>query len=742
MAFPSIRSTATTAIGTATTTPAVNLPTGANAPLQNDVIVVLYRCAVAGAIAGPDASWNELKDESADAADDQNWIAWRRATGSEAATITLTTGNGKGAGLCFVIQDAADPVLTAPEINTVATGTTGNPDSGSLTPAAGAKDYLWLSLMAMEGEPTGVTGYPTNYGLSQITDTSGTAGAVTTNVRVAGAGRQLNGTSDNPGNFTITGTSDDWSAYTLAFSPPPADPTPGYARTYSPRTVTRALAAAAAIVAFVPVLEAPVPDVSGWGPKPPRLVPGRPLTTISPIVQPWSNQPGGTADASPTATAGQLSRPLTVQYTPFGGPVIVSPELSWLSFAPMPPARFIKVTERVVAEPFTAAQQQETSIGWWPYAQAPVLQTKSVRSERAIPPSETASAAQNVTWWPGFPDRIVRRVRFQAPFTADPPSAPTLPSAADAIATLTGPQLWPRGVVQYLALAGPVVVPAEADLGRPLPYNDDGLIRPDRYTHHQGVAGPVAIVIDVGWWSQPPRIIQARRRALEPYTANPIQPLDAAGRSDLPWLYPSQPLVRRKIEGRSALVLPVTVPGDQLTDIPWIVQPRLVTRRFARYEAFYAKPVQPTDADGRSDLPWLPEFPVLLRAERSLASVLASPLRDPDAVIWWNPRTPEVVRRLVDVESVIVVPSITTASATQEIRWWPKFPDRLVLRIREEPSRKVDPPTIFAVELAATFGPAQTTAVLLDRISRRLTFGTLREIELDGVRYLIWNEAD
>lgn len=218
MAFPSIRSQANTDGTGATATPVVNLPATIRA---GDTILVIHRCAVAGAIGWPDASWNELFDGSPDGSDDQFAAAWKKADGTEGPTITLSQTSGKFCSLSFSIRDAADPTLRAPELSTVATGTTPNePDATTCTPTGGAKDYLWLTFFGMEGEQTGITAYPTNYTLGQSgLANSGTGGAVTTNVTAAGAARQANAASENAGVWDVTGTIDDWSAYTIAFHP-------------------------------------------------------------------------------------------------------------------------------------------------------------------------------------------------------------------------------------------------------------------------------------------------------------------------------------------------------------------------------------------------------------------------------------------------------------------------------------------------------------------------------------------
>lgn len=187
---------------------------------------MLFRSAVAGAIGWPDGSWNEMFDASSDAADDQMALAWRKATGTESSTITLSSGNGKFAALAWRVAGAVDPTIRAPELSTVATGTSTTPDPSACTPTGGAKNYLWIWLGGWEGEQTSPpASNPTNYSQNRSGANSGTAGVVTTNCRVAIAARQFNAASQDPGSWTIS-VSDDWTAYTLAVHPadlpPPA----------------------------------------------------------------------------------------------------------------------------------------------------------------------------------------------------------------------------------------------------------------------------------------------------------------------------------------------------------------------------------------------------------------------------------------------------------------------------------------------------------------------------------------
>lgn len=215
MAFPAIQGTATTNGTTATTTPVVNLPTGI---VSGETLLVLIRVASAGVIDWP-AGWTELFDDASDASNDQTAAAYRKADGTEGATITLSSASAKFAALAWRINAAADPTVTAPQFATLAVGTSANPNPGSLSPTGGAKDYLWLAVGGWEGEQTSPPGtFPASYTLNQIGADSGIAGLVATNCRVAGAGRQLNAATEDPGTYTIS-ASDDWTATTIAVHP-------------------------------------------------------------------------------------------------------------------------------------------------------------------------------------------------------------------------------------------------------------------------------------------------------------------------------------------------------------------------------------------------------------------------------------------------------------------------------------------------------------------------------------------
>lgn len=219
MAAPAIRSAIGTSGSPATATPVVSLPATVKA---GDTLFVAIRCAVGGAVGWPGAAgvWNEMHDASDDIDDDENAFAWKLADGSEGGTtITLSSALGKFAAAAWAVSGAISPKKMAPELSTVAIGSASNPDPTAVTPGGGAADYLVLALAFAGGEPV-FSAYPTSYTLGQVNADSLVAGATTTNARIAGAARQLAAaTTENPGNFTYTGTVAGWTAFAVAFYP-------------------------------------------------------------------------------------------------------------------------------------------------------------------------------------------------------------------------------------------------------------------------------------------------------------------------------------------------------------------------------------------------------------------------------------------------------------------------------------------------------------------------------------------
>lgn len=219
MAAPTVTASAvTTTGGTATATPSILLPATVN---PGDILIAFIRQDDEEAYTWP-AGWNLLVADTSDAADDQSSCRWKIADGTEDGTsITLTrTISRKYSALSYAIGGA-----NTVEAGPLATGTSTAPAPSTITPSGGTQDYLFLWMGGWEGEQTSPpASNPTNF-TNPIGSNSGTAGAVTTNTRVASARRAvLAGTTQASTSWTIS-VSDDWTAFYLALWLQPAVPT-------------------------------------------------------------------------------------------------------------------------------------------------------------------------------------------------------------------------------------------------------------------------------------------------------------------------------------------------------------------------------------------------------------------------------------------------------------------------------------------------------------------------------------
>lgn len=156
------------------------------------------------------------------------YIAYRQMDGSEPATGTLTTSAiTRLVEVAYRISGAANPATQAPEVGTVATGTSTTPDPPAAVMTGGSKDYLVIALFGMAGEQaddnTLVTTFPTNYTLGQAEKTCGIVG---TNLggMLGAAARALTASAENPGTFTAIDNA-AWRAQTVTVhpAPPPTD---------------------------------------------------------------------------------------------------------------------------------------------------------------------------------------------------------------------------------------------------------------------------------------------------------------------------------------------------------------------------------------------------------------------------------------------------------------------------------------------------------------------------------------
>lgn len=206
MSFPSVvarGSNRTTASNT--TTHAITLP----AHLAGDRLVVHFASdgsAATSVNTGSSSSgWEKLGQASNTTVVSGSIFTIIAESASETLTIT-TAASEQSSHTVLVVRPGAGK--TTEIAGGSANGSSTNSNPPSLTPGAGAVDYLWIATRA--GDSTVVaTVAPTSFGNLQTQAAAGTAGASSNT-----AERELNAASNDPAAFTST--SEQWVSWTLA----------------------------------------------------------------------------------------------------------------------------------------------------------------------------------------------------------------------------------------------------------------------------------------------------------------------------------------------------------------------------------------------------------------------------------------------------------------------------------------------------------------------------------------------
>ena len=163
MAFPQVEATNTSSDGGTSHT--VSLPASIQA---GETLLVFFTSDSAESVGWP-AGWNEILEVVSGGLVTLA-VAWRKATGGEGATITVTTGTSEtSVHASYRISGAIDPTVTAPEVSTGATGTSANPNPDELIVGGGSKEYLWIAVAGSDDGEDEFTGYPTNYPDNRLT---------------------------------------------------------------------------------------------------------------------------------------------------------------------------------------------------------------------------------------------------------------------------------------------------------------------------------------------------------------------------------------------------------------------------------------------------------------------------------------------------------------------------------------------------------------------------------------------
>lgn len=213
MTFPTIADTNTSFEITNVTSHTVNLPPNIS---SGDLLLVFFCVDGNPSITFPNegTDWISILDLN-NAGFNRCKIAYRKADGGEGASIEVATdGAQMSSHVSYRITGHADPSTQAPEASTGATGSSNSPNPDSLDPTGGAKDFLWIAVAGYNDGRTTVTGYPTNYTLSNLNGRANDAEGVGTGV----GGYNNNTTIEDPGTFTLS-ASERWVACTVAVHP-------------------------------------------------------------------------------------------------------------------------------------------------------------------------------------------------------------------------------------------------------------------------------------------------------------------------------------------------------------------------------------------------------------------------------------------------------------------------------------------------------------------------------------------
>lgn len=202
MPYPQVVGANGGANNTASNTHTVNLPADIAA---GDLLIAMLMISGIRNVTWPDG-WSVDPDQQ---------FAYKIADGDEGASITVDTD---GAGVTsahttyrLTGHDANNPVQSTEAVQFSGT----QPDPPNLAPSWGAADTLWIVAAGWINGTITVNAYPSNY-TNGRTDAGNSTG-----VAIGSARRELNASSDNPGQFTLSSTATVGAVITLAIQPAP-----------------------------------------------------------------------------------------------------------------------------------------------------------------------------------------------------------------------------------------------------------------------------------------------------------------------------------------------------------------------------------------------------------------------------------------------------------------------------------------------------------------------------------------
>jgi len=207
MAYPTVAAKANSTTDTASTSHSVSLPANID---EGDLLLIFIATDGGNTI----SNWNgfsELANGSRDTHCSLS-IGYKWASGSEGASITITTANSEHASHMSWRITGADSEQN-PEVSSVATGADSYPNASSLAPTGGAKDYLWIVVEGNDAVDTAIV-----FPLSDNNLGQDSGGGSTDGCSLGICSDDLNQSSLDPDAFTIEGD-DQWVAFTVVVHP-------------------------------------------------------------------------------------------------------------------------------------------------------------------------------------------------------------------------------------------------------------------------------------------------------------------------------------------------------------------------------------------------------------------------------------------------------------------------------------------------------------------------------------------
>jgi hypothetical protein len=189
--FPTLAATATTAIGSNTTSHVVNLPAGI---ANGDLLLMWFRTGNTTTPHTAPSGWTEFQTNSVTSG--RTTLFWRVSDGSDGSTATVTSTNARrSAAIVMRItgQAASSPIQAG------AFSSSYDPDS--LTASGGSAKYLWLA-MCSSRQTIDITAAPTNFTGLVVASSTTLGGTNVLEVVMAIASRQFETATQDPDAFT------------------------------------------------------------------------------------------------------------------------------------------------------------------------------------------------------------------------------------------------------------------------------------------------------------------------------------------------------------------------------------------------------------------------------------------------------------------------------------------------------------------------------------------------------------